>query len=204
MLGMPGAGKGTQSRKLSQEMEIPHISTGDMFREAVKSGSPLGIRAREIMTAGELVPDEIVLEIVKERLSRPDVSRGYILDGFPRTVSQARELDSFQAPDAVIYLALSQEEAARRLEGRRSCGKCGAQLNIYLQESAEDSCPKCGGELVRREDDTPETVRVRIETYIRQTKPLTEYYREKGLLREIDGARGIGSVFENIIRSVKK
>ena len=202
MLGIPGAGKGTQATRLSRDLGIPHISTGDIFREAARSGSELGRQASQIMSEGKLVPDDIVIGIVRERLSQPDTEKGYILDGFPRTINQAREFSRVQELDAVIYVALPSEEAVNRLKGRRSCSSCGSQFNVYLDSLEDETCPKCGGRLIQRDDDREETVKVRISTYTGQTEPLINYYSEKSLLREVDGSQSIDEVYTDIRRSL--
>ncbi|MFC2061968.1 adenylate kinase [Elusimicrobiota bacterium] len=198
MLGMVGAGKGTQAKKLGDYLNIPHISTGDIFRDAVKRETELGVKASRIMKEGGLVPDEIVLAIVKERVGLQDADRGYILDGFPRTLNQAVEWDNIEAPDIVFYIDVSQEEVVRRLKGRRVCEDCNGQYNIYLDKHTGEVCTECEGELIKREDDEEDTVMVRIKNYFEQTKPLIEYYQEKDLLIEINGEQYINEIFESI------
>ncbi|MBN2407958.1 MAG: adenylate kinase [Elusimicrobia bacterium] len=198
MLGIIGAGKGTQSKMIARHCGIPHISTGDIFREAVKNEDDLGRKTREIMKSGGLVPDSIVIDIVRKRLQKPDAQKGYILDGFPRTTNQAVEFGKGESVSIVFYISLKEDEVLRRLKGRRICAACKAEQNIYLDKDARDTCRKCGGRLIQREDDTEETIRVRIKTYLEQTQPLIEYYREKGLLSEIDGSQDIDAVFADI------
>ena len=196
MLGIIGAGKGTQAEKLSRYLSIPHISTGDIFRSAVEKGSELGLKAQKIMKEGKLVPDDIVLGIVKERIIQPDVENGYILDGFPRTLKQAEEFDEIENLDMVLYITIPQEEVLKRLMGRRICESCNAQYSIYFNKT--DVCEKCGGKIVKREDDNEETIKVRIENYMNQTKPLITYYKSKCILREIDGTGDIDKIFKAI------
>jgi len=203
MLGIPGAGKGTQAKKLSEQLGIIHVSTGDIFRDAVKDGSELGKKAGRIMASGKLVPDDIVIAIVRERLSKKDASGGYILDGFPRTLNQAREFDKIVDLDAVVYITLEPGEAVSRLKGRRSCGCCGGQFNVYLDNIETDECPECSESLIQREDDTEETVKVRINTYIEQTSPLIDYYSRKGLLKEVNGNQSILNVYKDILSAVR-
>lgn len=204
MLGIPGAGKGTQAKKLSGEFNIIHISTGDIFRDSVKDGSELGKKAKKIMVSGGLLPDDIVLAIVKERLHKEDATSGYILDGFPRTLPQARQFDRIEKLDNVIYITLAPEEAVSRLKGRRSCSSCQGQFNVYLNRIEAESCPECYQELIQREDDKDETVEVRINTYIDQTAPLIDYYARKGILKKIDGNRSIEEVYLDILDAVRQ
>jgi len=202
MLGIMGAGKGTQAKRLSRYLDVPHISTGDIFRDAVSEGTELGKRAQKIMADGELVPDEIVVEIVKERLAKDDAADGYILDGFPRTIQQAIPFDEFETIDEVIYITIPEDEAIKRLKGRRYCESCKKDYSVYLDGDIDEKCAECGGTLKQREDDREETVRVRIENYFKQTRPLIEYYENKGILKEIDGNREIETVFEDIKKAV--
>ncbi|MGM0441120.1 MAG: adenylate kinase [Elusimicrobiota bacterium] len=197
MLGIVGAGKGTQAKRLSRYLDIPHISTGEIFREAVKKKTPLGLKAKSIMEAGDLVPDDIVIGIVEERLKEDDAQDGYILDGFPRTITQAKEFDKLEDLDRVFYITIPEEESVKRLKGRRICSKCKKEYNIYLADDDTEECP-CGGKLIQREDDKEETVKIRIDNYIEQTEPLIEYYRKNNLLVEIDGDQEIDEVFSNI------
>lgn len=197
MLGMVGAGKGTQARKLSEYLKLPHISTGDIFRDAAEKKTPLGLQARQIMIDGGLVPDEIVLGIVRQRLGQNDACNGYILDGFPRTLNQAWEFEKTEKLDLVFYIDVPEEEVVQRLKGRRVCENCKAQYNVYLNPDLV-KCIECGGKLKQREDDREETVRVRIKNYIRQTEPLISYYKEAGILKTINGKQDISGVFEEI------
>ncbi len=183
-LGPPGAGKGTHAQKLMNEMGIPQISTGDMLRAAIKAETPLGQSAKRYIDAGELVPDEVVIGIVKERLQAPDCRKGYILDGFPRTVKQAEALSQFAKIDAALNLSLADEVIVSRLSGRRVCLKCGATYHIDHLNGRED-CAACGEKLVQRKDDTPETIQNRLNVYAAQTAPLIDYYEKKGLLKTV-------------------
>jgi adenylate kinase len=201
MLGIVGAGKGTQAVRLAEFVNVPHISTGDIFRDAVEKGTELGLKAKQIMNEGGLVPDELVLGIVQERLSQADVAGGYILDGFPRTINQAEEFDKIESLDNVIYITIPEEEVIKRLTGRRNCEKCNAQYNTYL-DNIDDTCKKCGGKIVKRDDDNEETIKVRIVNYINQTQPLIDYYKQKNILIEIDGTKSIDEVFENVKQSI--
>ncbi len=204
LLGPPGAGKGTQAKRIVEKYGIPQISTGDMFREAVAKGTELGKKAKEYMDRGELVPDEIVIGIVRERLSQPDCERGFILDGFPRTLNQAEALDEMlddmgRRIDAVINIVVPDEEILKRIVYRRICKECGAVYNlIYNPPERDGICDKCGGELYQRDDDKEETVRERLRVYREQTEPLIEYYGRKNLIRDIDGTKDIDDVWKQI------
>jgi adenylate kinase len=189
-LGAPGAGKGTLATLLSKEYRIPQISTGDLFRAAVKEGSELGKQVQGIMEKGELVPDSLTVELVKERLSKPDAKGGYILDGFPRTVAQADALAEFQKIDAVINFSISDELVIRRLSGRRVCRSCGAIYHIEnMPPKVEGTCDRCGGELYIRDDDKIDSIKNRLRVYKEQTEPLIAYYRDRAVLREIDSSK---------------
>jgi adenylate kinase len=191
-LGAPGAGKGTLAGTLSRKLEIPQISTGDIFREAVKNGTDLGRQVKDIMERGELVPDELTVELVRERLSRADTRGGYILDGFPRTVPQADALADLQAIDGVINFQIPDEVVIRRLSGRRVCRSCGAIYHVEnMPPRKENVCDSCGAELYTRDDDKIEAIRKRLEVYRRQTEPLIAYYRERGLLHDIDSSESV-------------
>ncbi len=206
MLGPPGAGKGTQAKMLVEKLGIPQISTGDMLRAAVKEGTELGKKAKEYMDAGKLVPDEVVIGIVKERLAQPDCEKGFILDGFPRTIPQAEALDKVleelgKKIDYVINVAVPNEELITRLTGRRTCRQCGAMYHVVFNPpKVEGKCDKCGGELYQRDDDKEETIRQRLEVYEAQTAPLIEYYEKKGVLYNIDGTGSIEEIFQNILK----
>ncbi|MEM4161408.1 MAG: adenylate kinase [Thermoplasmata archaeon] len=204
MLGAPGAGKGTQAQKLAAHLKIPQISTGDMLRQALAEGTPLGMEARKYMEAGKLVPDAVVVGIVKERLSREDCRNGFILDGFPRTLEQAKALDGIAKIDYVINIDVPEEILVERITGRRSCRKCGAVYHVkYNPPKTPGRCDVCGGELYQREDDREETVRKRLETYRNQTKVLIEYYGAQNKLLSIDGNREIEAIFKEILEKLR-
>lgn len=188
-LGPPGAGKGTLAKIVSEEYNIPQISTGDLFRNAVKEGTELGIEAKRIMEKGELVPDSLTVELVKERLARGDAAAGYILDGFPRTIPQADSLAEFERLDGVINFAIDDGTVIQRLSGRRICRSCGAIYHIVnMPVAREGICDHCQGELYIRDDDQIESIKNRLNVYKKQTEPLINYYREKGLLKNIDAS----------------
>jgi adenylate kinase len=199
LLGAPGAGKGTQAQKMIDVYGIPQISTGDILRASVAAGTELGLQAKRYMDAGDLVPDEVVIGLVKTRLAEPDAERGFILDGFPRTTAQAEALDAElvmlgKAIDSAIAITVDPEVIVARLTSRRVCRACGGITNAL----AGTVCPKCGGELYQRDDDNETTVRNRLEVYARSTAPLIDYYRAKGLLHEIDGDRPVDDVFAEV------
>jgi len=204
LLGPPGAGKGTQAELLVDRYHLPHISTGDIFRAAVKEGSPLGQKAKAFLDAGKLVPDDIVVGIVKERLNQPDCQEGFILDGFPRTIPQAEMLDSYLTEvgrqiTAVINIEVDFEVLIRRLTGRRVCRNCHAVYHIANKPAKNPGiCDHCGGEIYQRDDDTEETVRKRLEVYQEQTEPLIDYYRKCGKLKTFNGEEPIQTVFDQI------
>ncbi len=210
LLGAPGAGKGTQAKLIVSKYGIPQISTGDMLREAVANQTELGKKAKEYMDKGELVPDEVVIGIVKERLAQPDCERGFILDGFPRTLKQAEALDKIldelgKKIDAVINVAVPEEEIVKRIVNRRTCKKCGAVYHlIYNPPKEPGKCDKCGGELYQRDDDKEETVKERLRVYKAQTEPLIDYYSKKGLVYNVDGTKSIEGVFEEIEKILDK
>ncbi len=201
LLGAPGAGKGTQAERIIETYGAAHISTGDILRKAVADGTPLGLEAKRFMDAGELVPDEVVIGLVKERLQQPDTERGFILDGFPRTVVQARALDEALASlgkkiDAAIAIVVDPEVIVQRLTSRRTCRECGKIASTSAL--AGGVCPACGGEVYQRDDDNEATVRNRLEVYERSTAPLVDYYRSAGVLSEIDGDRPVDVVFGDV------
>ena len=204
LMGLPGAGKGTQAEQIVEEFHIPHISTGDMFRAAVKEQTPLGVEAKSFMDKGLLVPDEVVIGIVKERLGKDDCNNGFLLDGFPRTVAQAESLDQTleelgKKIDDVININVNRESLLARLTGRRICRGCGATYHvIFNPPEVEGKCDKCGAELYQRDDDNEKTVATRLDVNIEQTAPLLAYYTNKGVLRNIDGEQEIGQVFKDI------
>lgn len=189
MLGAPGAGKGTQARRISQLLSIPHVSTGDMLREAKARGTKLGKEAARFMKAGELVPDEVMVGIVSDRLGEPDMKNGFILDGFPRTLAQAKALhDMGVEVDVVLNFMVDPDEIIERLTGRLTCESCGFMHHMrFLPPRVAGVCDKCSGKLVQRPDDNEETVRNRLEVYEQQTQPLVDFYRNKGVVRDIDG-----------------
>ncbi len=189
LLGPPGVGKGTVAVVLSQKYAIPHISTGNMLREAVAKGTPLGKEAKEFMDAGNLVPDELVTKMVQERLVKPDCKNGVILDGYPRTSAQARALQDFAAVDAVLDFRAPFKVIVERISGRRTCRKCSATYHVrYSPPKKEGVCDKCGGELYQRSDEQPGIINERLKVYEEQNKPLIDYYRNEGLLSEIDAS----------------
>ena len=196
-LGPPGAGKGTMAQLLMKEMGIPQISTGDMLRQAMKAGTEMGLSAKRYIEAGELVPDEVVIGIVKDRLQAEDCKNGYILDGFPRTVKQAEALDQFATIDVALNIALDDEVIINRLSGRRVCLKCGATYHLSTMKG--ENCLNCGDPLVQRKDDAPETVKNRLAVYALQTAPLINYYEQKGLLRTVN-CEANATVQENYAR----
>lgn len=198
LLGAPGAGKGTQAQKLVEEFGVAHISTGDLLRAAVKAGTKLGVRAKEYMDAGQLVPDKLVVDLVKERLAADDAKKGFILDGFPRNTAQAVTLDSALADmglslDAALLVDVKAEVIVERLSSRRTCRDCG-----YTAPAGVDVCPSCGGEMYQRDDDKPETIQNRLNVYESQTAPLVEYYKGKGLLKAVDGDRPVDDVYADV------
>ena len=189
LLGAPGAGKGTQAEKISEALHIPQISTGNIIREALKSGSEVGLKAKSFIESGKLVPDEVVIDIIKERIAKDDCKEGFILDGFPRTIAQAEALDSMGVQiDRVLDINVADEVIASRLSGRRVCEACGSSYHLVSKKPAvEGVCDKCGGTLIQRKDDHPDTVADRLKVYHEQTEPLKAYYEKKGLLRVVDG-----------------
>ena len=204
LLGPPGAGKGTQAAKIIEKYGIPHISTGDIFRSNIKEGTPFGKKAKEYMDKGELVPDSLVIEIAKERLDRDDCREGFLLDGFPRTVTQAKALDDHLAVkdkkiDHVLDIKVEKEELISRLTGRRVCRNCGATYHaVNIPPKEEGICDICGGELYQRADDNRETVENRIEVYKSQTAPLINYYEKQGNIKHFDGSIGLENLFAEI------
>jgi adenylate kinase len=209
LLGPPGAGKGTQAERIAAKYGIPHLSTGDMLREAVAADTEVGRRAKAIMDAGQLVPDEVMNRLVAERIAQPDAARGFVLDGFPRTVAQAEALDELleerdQRLDAVLELAVDDDALVDRISGRFACARCGAGYHDrFKQPVVAGVCEVCGSrEFVRREDDTPETVRARLNAYHAQTAPLLPYYRDKGLLAAVDGMAEIDDVSSEVFDKI--
>lgn len=210
LMGPPGAGKGTQAAKLVKKYGIPHISTGDMFRAAVKEGTELGKKAKACMDAGQLVPDEITIGIVRERLQKPDCTKGFILDGFPRTVEQADALDGILKSLSIhltqaVDISVPSSSLIERAVGRRVCKKCGAAYHIRFNPSKKDGvCDECGGETYQRADDSEETMKSRLSVYDAQTKPLIRYYQKAGLYSEIDGSQEMSKVFADITACLEK
>jgi len=206
LLGPPGAGKGTQAQRMVERYRIPQISTGDILRAAVKESTPLGTKAKGFMDRGQLVPDEIVIGIIEERLKAKDCNPGFILDGFPRTIPQAEALQPILAKlgkkiDHVINIEVDSEELVRRLTGRRTCKNCGAMFHILFQPPKKEGiCDRCGGTLYQRADDNEEAIRTRLKEYGKQTTPLIQYYRGKETLRSIQGVGGPDQIFEQIAR----
>ena len=203
-LGPPGAGKGTQARELAREWGVPQVATGDMLREAMAAGTPLGREAKQYYDRGELVPDDVVLKMVAERFGQPDAAQGFILDGFPRTIAQADGLGAMLEAlghklDGVIYFDVSEPELIRRLTGRRLCRRCQTPFHVVsAPPKREGICDKCGGELYQRVDDSEATVRNRLAVYERQTAPLLDYYRQRGLLRTVSGEGTIDKIRQDL------
>jgi adenylate kinase len=208
LLGAPGAGKGTQAKFLEERTGFIHVASGDLFRAALRQGTELGMLAKSYMDRGELVPDEVVIRMIMERISQPDCADGVIFDGFPRTLEQARALGEELAKTArsirhVIYLRVPEDVLLRRIAGRQTCRTCGTIFNLYYFPSMRpDICDECGGKLYQRSDDSMETARHRLQVYFAQTMPLIEYYREKETLREIDGQREISLVTEAMLVAI--
>jgi len=208
LLGPPGAGKGTQAKRLTADLGIPQISTGDMLREAVREGSPMGLKAKSYMDAGALVPDEVVVGIVEERIQQPDCARGFMLDGFPRTTAQADALATMLEKkglklDHVVCIEADKEELVKRLSGRRTCRQCMAPYHVLFHPPKKEGvCDKCGGELYQRDDDKEEAIRARLVTYESQTAPLIAYYEERGLLRRVNGLGTVEEVYERIKQAI--
>ncbi len=210
MLGAPGAGKGTQAKMLSEKYDIPHISTGDIFRANIKNQTELGRKAKGYMDAGQLVPDELVVDLVVDRIKQQDCFKGFILDGFPRTIPQAEALDyalnnQNEKIDFAVNVDVPDEAIIDRMSGRRACVGCGATYHIKFNPTRKpDVCDVCGEKLILREDDKAETVKKRLEVYHEQTQPLIEYYQKKGALLTVDGTQDINVVFDTIIKALEK
>lgn len=200
-LGPPGAGKGTQAAVVSQSLNIPHISTGDMFRKAMREGTPTGLKAKAYIDNGQLVPDSVTIEMVAERLAEADCANGYLLDGFPRNLDQAKALEGISKLTAVVDIAVADEKLIARLSGRRVCPKCGGTYHIS-KLADEKKCPDCGGELIQRDDDNPATIANRLSVYHAQTSPLTEFYEAKGILKQVDGALPMEEVSSQILKAL--
>lgn len=205
MLGAPGAGKGTQAKKIAEKYSIPHISTGDIFRANIKNGTELGKKAKTYMDQGLLVPDELVVDLVVDRVAQDDAKNGYVLDGFPRTIPQAKALDEALAKlgekvDYAINVEVPDENIIRRMSGRRACVSCGATYHlVHIPPKKDGICDTCGSELILRDDDKPETVKKRLDVYHEQTQPLIDYYKESGILKEVDGTVDMAEVFAAIV-----
>ena len=205
MLGAPGAGKGTQAKKIADKYQVPHISTGDIFRANIKNGTELGIKAKAFMDQGLLVPDELVVDLVVDRLAQEDCVNGCVLDGFPRTIPQAESLDAAlaakgEAIDYAIDVDVPDENIINRMSGRRACVACGATYHIvHIPTKTEGVCDRCGEGLILRDDDKPETVKKRLDVYHAQTQPLIDYYTEKNVLKSVDGTKDMEDVFQAIV-----
>ena len=205
MLGAPGAGKGTQAKKIASKYSIPHISTGDIFRANIKNGTELGKKAKTYMDQGLIVPDELVVDLVVDRVAADDCANGYVLDGFPRTIPQAEALDAALAKlgesmGYAINVEVPDENIVKRMSGRRACVACGATYHIeHIPPKTEGICDTCGKELILRDDDKPETVLKRLNVYHEQTQPLIDYYTGKGILKEVDGTKDMSEVFDEIV-----
>jgi len=208
LLGPPGAGKGTQAKMLLEKLTIPQISTGDILRAAVKEGTPMGLEAKSYMDSGGLVPDSVVIGIIRDRIQDDDCGKGYILDGFPRTIAQAEALDTMLSDlgsgiDAVVSLQADEEELVRRLTGRRTCRSCGFGFHVMFKPpKAEGVCDECGGELYQRDDDQETAIRERLSVYGEQTQPLIKYYSGKGTLKEVDGLGDIQEIQRRILGAI--
>ena len=205
MLGAPGAGKGTQAKKIAEKYEIPHISTGDIFRANIKNGTELGMKAKEYMDKGALVPDELTCDLVMDRIAQEDCKNGFVLDGFPRTIPQAKALDSAlekinEKMDFAVDVDVPDENIVNRMGGRRACLNCGATYHIVFNPTKLDGvCDTCGKQTVLREDDKPETVQKRLHVYHEQTQPLLDYYKEQNILKSVDGTKPMDEVFSDIV-----
>ena len=206
MLGAPGAGKGTQAKMIADKYGVPHISTGDIFRANIKEGTELGKKAKTYMDQGLLVPDELVVDLVVDRVKNPDCGKGYVLDGFPRTIPQAECLDKALAEmndsmDYAINIDVPDDNIITRMGGRRACVGCGATYHVVnIPPKKEGICDRCGGELILRDDDKPETVKKRLDVYHEQTQPLIDYYTKKGIIKDVDGTQQMDDVFNAIVK----
>ena len=210
LLGAPGAGKGTQAKKLIEKYSIPQISTGDILRKAVADGTLLGKEAKSFMDKGELVPDTVVIGLIQERLKQDDTKKGYILDGFPRNTVQAETLDNMLKElgmplDSALSVDVPKDDLMKRLTGRRTCKKCQQMYNIYFSQSKKEGvCDKCGGELFQRDDDKEATIKKRLDVYEAQTAPLIDYYKNKGMLKSISGTGSIDEIFNKVCAAIAK
>ena len=199
LLGAPGCGKGTQAAKICEKYAVPHISTGDIFRENIKNQTPLGIKVKSIMDEGNLCPDDVTLELVKDRLSKEDCKNGYLLDGFPRNLVQAKLFEEIDQPTDVVLIDVETSKIEKRITGRRSCQGCGGSFHIDFIGEAQ-VCPVCGGKLFIRKDDGPKVIKERLKVYRENTEPLIDFYNSKGVLRSVDGDKSVDEVFEEIVK----
>ena len=199
LLGAPGSGKGTQAAYITEKYDLPHISTGDLFRENIKNLTPLGVKVKEVMDTGNLCPDDLTVELVKDRLSKPDCAKGCLLDGFPRNIVQAQALDQFAAPDKVINIEVDFAKIEHRIVGRRSCPSCNASYHVDFIGDIK-KCPACGETLIVRKDDNSKTVKERLNVYKEQTAPLIDYYGKQGKLVTVNGDKDIAQVFDEIVK----
>ena len=204
LLGAPGAGKGTQAERLSKELSIPTISTGNILRAAIKNGTPTGLKAKSFMDAGQLVPDEVIIGIITERLAEDDCANGYILDGVPRTIAQAEAIESAGIHfDAVVSIEISDETIMERMSGRRVCENCGASYHLVAVPPKQPGvCDSCGGKLVQRKDDAPETVKSRLAVYHKETEPLKDFYQQRGLLKPVENQPTVDGTLQAILRAL--
>ena len=204
LLGAPGAGKGTQAERLSKELSIPTISTGNILRAAIKNGTPTGLKAKSFMDAGQLVPDEVIIGIITERLAEKDCANGYILDGVPRTIAQAEAIESAGIHfDAVVSIEISDETIMERMSGRRVCENCGASYHLVaVPPKRPGVCDSCGGKLVQRKDDAPETVKSRLAVYHKETEPLKDFYQQRGLLKPVENQPTVDGTLQAILRAL--
>jgi adenylate kinase len=205
IFGPPSAGKGTQAQRLSKKYGIPQVATGDLLRDAVAKQTPLGLKIKSYLDTGKLGPDDLIVQLIKDRVSKGDCWNGYLLDGFPRTMGQAHELDKMTKIDLVLNIVVDHEVLVERAVGRRICPKCAAVYHVkFNQPKQQGLCDQDGAQLVQRDDDKEETVRKRLKVYSEQTAPLVEYFKSKGILVDIDGSRGIDGVFEQMVRAISK
>ncbi len=205
IFGPPMAGKGTQAQKLSKKYGIPQVSTGDLLRKAVADKTPLGLKVKSYLDQGKLGPDRLVVQVIKERIAKPDSRKGYILDGFPRTMNQAKELEKMTDTDLVLNIVVDSEVLVERAVGRRTCPRCSAVYHVKFNPPMNEGvCEKCGTALIQRDDDKEETVRNRLQVYQEQTEPLIDYYRKKGKLVDIEGAGGIEAVFAEMVKAISR
>lgn len=200
LLGAPGAGKGTQAVQIASKYGIPHISTGDIFRKNLKEGTPVGLKAKAFIDKGQLVPDEVVVELVEDRIKQSDCKGGFLLDGFPRTLPQAEALAKITTIDKVINIDVDLSKLMARLVGRRVCSKCGESYHVSTFD--KKVCSKCGGDIIQRDDDKEATVKSRLDVYVNQTAPLIEFYENKKLLKSVDGMKSITDVFDEIVKAL--